>query len=315
LICDCSICKAIAHIYIFIKKGARMKQVKKLNTLLFGLLICAGNLVIGEFESVHDNLKPDINVPDQRSLYQRFQESKFVKKAKNFFRRNTDNQDIEEREKINLTDRKDGLTALHIAAREGSLPETKRLLNLGAHVDAKDANGKTALHYAAQNGHFKIVQELLAHGALVDQKDNDGNTPLHLAYYAKQNHDYNEQVRAGGNITIQAPYKHYHKQTAPGQAYDYGVIKNLINAGAKEDIKNNQREVPGYVYYKWVDDDSEPFMAHFNTEARRDIKYKTMSLDRSTGVAKNMTEPTVKPDQTKKVIPSRQAFIDSILND
>ncbi|MCX5923124.1 MAG: ankyrin repeat domain-containing protein, partial [Candidatus Dependentiae bacterium] len=223
-----------------------MKKIKIVNTLLLSLLICSGGHVIGEPDVFNDNLKSKVDSPDKRSLYQRFQESELATKAKNLLMRKVENEHMVERKRINATGREDDLTALHIASREGNLKEAKRFLDSGANVYAKDALGKTALHYAAQNGHSEIVNELLKKGAAVNAKDNDENTPLHLAYYAKQNYDFNEQARKGGNKVVKAPYKHYYKKTVPGQKYDYGIIENLINSGADENIRNNMHEVPGH---------------------------------------------------------------------
>jgi uncharacterized protein len=44
------------------------------------------------------------------------------------------------------------------AAREGDLPEVKRLLARGAEVNAKNEYGKTALMLATIMGHRKVVK-------------------------------------------------------------------------------------------------------------------------------------------------------------
>lgn len=55
------------------------------------------------------------------------------------------------------------------------------LLAAGAQIDAKDTRGMTALHVAAKEGRKSIVTELLKHSASVFVVDNQGMTPLHYA--------------------------------------------------------------------------------------------------------------------------------------
>lgn len=42
-------------------------------------------------------------------------------------------------------------------------------------------DGNTALHLAAHYGHTDLAMELMAAGANVDERDNDGATPLWYA--------------------------------------------------------------------------------------------------------------------------------------
>lgn len=75
--------------------------------------------------------------------------------------------------------------ATEVAGEEPEVLEAaKLLLELGADVNAVDANGETAMHAAALKNLPKVVQFLADHGAKADvwnQKDKNGWTPLMIA--------------------------------------------------------------------------------------------------------------------------------------
>jgi ankyrin repeat protein len=110
----------------------------------------------------------------------------------------------------------DGLTALHLAVRDGyrdvvatllargadvNAPAFRRLarfplvvavlmnrveiagllLDFGADIEIPDAMGRRPLHLAALDGRSDMVRVLLAHGADVNAVDNTLSTPLALA--------------------------------------------------------------------------------------------------------------------------------------
>jgi len=66
-------------------------------------------------------------------------------------------------------------------AKNGRVEEVTALLEAGAAVNARDAQGRTALYLAAQGGHQATAQALLDHGADPNIKDNAGRSPLSAA--------------------------------------------------------------------------------------------------------------------------------------
>ncbi len=66
--------------------------------------------------------------------------------------------------------KKDGRTALHIAAEYGFEEIVNMLLNHGADVEAKDKYECTALHLSTHRGYAKIVEILLKNGANTEAK-------------------------------------------------------------------------------------------------------------------------------------------------
>jgi ankyrin repeat protein len=69
------------------------------------------------------------------------------------------------------------------AAKENNLPGVRRLLSVGADVNAKGDLGMTPLSWACDNGHSQVVKELVDHGADIEAKDCADWTPLHFACY------------------------------------------------------------------------------------------------------------------------------------
>lgn len=91
---------------------------------------------------------------------------------------------------------KDGKTALHIVAKNGSIDFVKLLLTYGANPNCTDMCLSTPLHYAAQESvindfhvetpHAKIMQLLIDSGAYVDAQDTKGCTPLFATVRQRQ---------------------------------------------------------------------------------------------------------------------------------
>jgi ankyrin repeat protein len=73
-----------------------------------------------------------------------------------------------------------GLTALHLAARNGRMEVAELLLAKGADVNAATSYGETPLYTAASNCRGEFVKLLLAKGANVNARSLAG-TPLKAA--------------------------------------------------------------------------------------------------------------------------------------
>lgn len=100
---------------------------------------------------------------------------------------------------------------IHSACRWNTktLDELRIILRApGAVTSVDESNGNTPLHIAAQNGHDEIVDLIISIGGktVLNVQNLSGNTPLHMAI----EYDY------------------------------YGSAKALINAGADENISNQQ---------------------------------------------------------------------------
>lgn len=74
-----------------------------------------------------------------------------------------------------------GETPLMLAARAGSAPVVRALLEAGAAPNALDKQNRHAAHYAAENDVLEILVLLSGYGGSFDQVDTRGNTPMHVA--------------------------------------------------------------------------------------------------------------------------------------
>lgn len=78
-------------------------------------------------------------------------------------------------------DSNDNTLLIHMASR-GQIGIVKRLIHeLYANVNAANKNGTTALHVAASNGSMEVCTELLNSHADPCKKDQNGTTPAMLA--------------------------------------------------------------------------------------------------------------------------------------
>ena len=147
-------------------------------------------------------------------------------------------------------------TALHNAAKSGEeLYIVEILLESGADVNAKTANGTTALHLAAQYGNENAARVLLEHGAnvhartvppkddLIGRKFAGGRTPLHWA--AVEGHDAVVELLLDHHADPGAKNTTY--RTPLQEAIMHGnelVARILIKRGAPIDDQDDEAWTP-----------------------------------------------------------------------
>lgn len=76
--------------------------------------------------------------------------------------------------------------SIHKVLTEGTAAQVKRLLEQGANIEARDAQGATPLITAAGRGNLALVTLLLNRHAEVETTDGAGNTALHQASFYGQ---------------------------------------------------------------------------------------------------------------------------------
>lgn len=109
-----------------------------------------------------------------------------------------------------------GDTPLHSAIlNEYSLEAIKKLISLGADVNATDSQGATSLYHAVTMQNVELIKLLINKGADINACDSEGNTPL---------------------------FRIILKEKTDIKTLD--IIKLLIELGAKTDIANNSGITP-----------------------------------------------------------------------
>ena len=150
---------------------------------------------------------------------------------------------IEDKEYVVETDKKEGWTALQWASFAGQKKVVEYLISRGANLNANHTEDKnTPLHYAIQNGRNEIGKILISAGADVNLPMSNGWTGLHLLSQT-DNVEFIKLLlknKASTNIKTEEGYTPlilaaYNKQ--------YKVCKLLIDYGADINMPDNK----GYV--------------------------------------------------------------------
>ncbi|KAM0256388.1 hypothetical protein ACHAQJ_005039 [Trichoderma viride] len=128
-------------------------------------------------------------------------------------------------------------TPLHDAARSGKTDMVKLLLDRGADIEAKNKRNNTPLHDAAQSGKSDMVKLLLDQGANMEAKGNNGNVPLHDAAWNGKANVVRLLLGQGANIGVEdnngdSPL---HLAVKNGKA---DVVKLLVDQGANIEAKD-----------------------------------------------------------------------------
>ena len=112
-----------------------------------------------------------------------------------------------------------GYTPLHAAVRNKHESLGEYLMEHGADVHAKDAQGWAPLHTAAMQNLSHMVVALLKHGAHIDEKTKQQETPLHIALDNKHESLARYLMLYGADINA--------KDAQKWSCFDYAVSRDL----------------------------------------------------------------------------------------
>lgn len=96
----------------------------------------------------------------------------------------------------------DGNAALHFAAFDGELGQTRLLLATGADVNISNRRGDTPLICGAYSGQCNVIMALIAAGADLEAKDEDGRTALMWAVIRGQTDAVRLLISLGADISV-----------------------------------------------------------------------------------------------------------------
>lgn len=142
---------------------------------------------------------------------------------------------IATKKNVNIKDKSNGKTMLHVAAQSGNFELVKLLIDAGAKVNAKDAEGRTPLLMVGgddEENALKIFKFLIAKGADVNvrDKDNYGMTLLMMACDDDNLEGVKFFLSAGANPNL----KDDDGETAMMKTTSEEIKKLLKKYGAKE---------------------------------------------------------------------------------
>ena len=79
----------------------------------------------------------------------------------------------------------DGLSPLHVTAKQGSFDLCQEILDNNGQVDHNASDGSTPIFWAALNGHEDVVRLFIQNGADVEHRDRSERTPVFSAVFGK----------------------------------------------------------------------------------------------------------------------------------
>lgn len=134
--------------------------------------------------------------------------------------------------------------SLYAAACDGDIEESKRLLRLGANVNATDPEGKSPLMVAEActvgPGRAELVELLVANGAEVNLQARDGRTALMCAAKNGDAQAVKALLRSGASVNVADNEGETALLKAVFFACDEETVKALLSAGADLNVKDHK---------------------------------------------------------------------------
>uniref|UniRef100_A0A7N8XRX7 Euchromatic histone-lysine N-methyltransferase 2 n=1 Tax=Mastacembelus armatus TaxID=205130 RepID=A0A7N8XRX7_9TELE len=138
----------------------------------------------------------------------------------------------------------DGYTALHHAAKLGSLEIVNMLLETGqVDVNAQDNGGWTPIIWAAEHKHVDVIKALLNRGADVTITDKELNVCLHWAAYAGSVDIAELVLNAGCSLSSVNMHGDTPLHIAAREGY-LECVTLFLSRGADIDIMNREGDTP-----------------------------------------------------------------------
>lgn len=137
--------------------------------------------------------------------------------------------------------------ALDLLLTAGRAPAVNKLLPLALDIDSqRDDKGFGLIHFAAMAGNKAMIDLLLAHGVDLKITTWEGATPLHVAVAATTAPaEMTAALLAGGaEVNMQDLFDRTPLYIAAAEGVKPAVLKLLLDAGAKVDLRGDRRNSP-----------------------------------------------------------------------
>jgi ankyrin repeat protein len=119
------------------------------------------------------------------------------------------------------------------AAAAGKTEAAKLLIDAGADLNYKNADGSTALHTAAVFGNNEIARLLINAGIDLNSKNNDGASPLHVAAFFGRVDIVKALLDKGADISIKNSRGHTALQTVEAPFEAVKPVYDAVAAGLR----------------------------------------------------------------------------------
>ena len=133
-----------------------------------------------------------------------------------------------------------GESVLHIAVNHASVKVVEKLVATpGVNVNVLSGRGETPLNDAASFGFSKILRILVAAGADLEKRNNGEFTPLHSAIMYRELKGVKTLIELGANVDAAGGIQNVPALTMAVQLGFRGIVKELLEAGADMNAKDN----------------------------------------------------------------------------
>ena len=130
------------------------------------------------------------------------------------------------------------IAPLHEAAFAGNLEEVRRLLDEGAAVDVRDAEGRTALMWASFNGHTEVDALLLEKGAAINTREANGRTALMYASSGPFAGTVGLLLEKGAEVNLQGTLEGFTALMTAAAEGQVEVVRVLLAYGADPSLED-----------------------------------------------------------------------------
>ncbi|MBI4001142.1 MAG: ankyrin repeat domain-containing protein [Nitrospira defluvii] len=206
--------------------------------------------------------------------------------------------------------------SIHRALTEGPPNRAKLLLDRGANIDARNAQGATPLITASGQGNIALVTLLLDHRARIDAADREGNTALHEASFYGHVRCVEALLAAGAQPSTRNALKFTPLHQAVRRFWEISgessddrltrqadVIALLLQYGADPDLRDGSGRTPAVLAVESMND---ALRQAFNPLPRMTTATTPTTPRSSQRTSQDVSDAAIAPSSTGQPSPSEE---------